>query len=490
MNIRPRWRKVIHDLFDNKGRTALVVLSIAVGVFSIGVIAGSYVIISHDMSASFAANVPANIELRMVDFDDTTLEAVRNHSGVEEAEARRVFSVRARVQGSTAWTVLELVAFDDFEGNQVNLLTPIDGRSIPGKREVVFEQDAMTRVKSRVGDTLEFQLPDGSIKSMPLVGVVKDIAMGAGDFLASPYAFIDQSTLPYLQEPEEYNRAYITVSENGDDIEYIRALGAEMKIDLENSGAYVIRSRFSETHLHPLATTVDAIIGILLALGILIVFLSSSLIANTLAALLQQHMRYIGVIKLVGGSNRQVLLMYLVLIMSFGALALLISIPLGGRGAYELALFVANKLNFSILGYRIVPEALLVQVLVGLLVPLVAGLAPVISGSRVSVLSAFSGESGRQRTGHKAGEQQGVSRWEWLQTRFTILLARRGIHIPRPFVISLRNTFRRRSRLILTLFTLSMGGAIFIAVFNVRVTLHDYIDAITSYFQSGCFGRI
>ena len=28
----------------------------------------------------------------------------------------------------------------------------------------------------------------------------------------------------------------------------------------------------------------------------------------------------------------------------------------------------------------------------------------------------------------------------------------------------------------LTLFTLTMGGAIFIAVFNVRVTLHDYID--------------
>jgi ABC-type antimicrobial peptide transport system permease subunit len=44
-----------------------------------------------------------------------------------------------------------------------------------------------------------------------------------------------------------------------------------------------------------------------MALGILIVFLSSSLIANTLAALLQQHTRHIGVIKLIGGREKQVL---------------------------------------------------------------------------------------------------------------------------------------------------------------------------------------
>ncbi len=59
--IRPRWRKVFHDLIGSFSRTALVVLSIAVGVFSIGVIVGAYVIISHDMSASYAANNPMNI---------------------------------------------------------------------------------------------------------------------------------------------------------------------------------------------------------------------------------------------------------------------------------------------------------------------------------------------------------------------------------------------------------------------------------------------
>ncbi len=461
----------------------MVVLSIAVGVFSIGVIAGAYMIISNDMSESYAANVPANIELRMADFDDKVLESIRNSSGVDEAEGRRVFSIRVRVPGTTKWTALDMVAFDDFENNQVNLLTPYEGKSFPGKREVALELGALDHINAKVGGMLEFQLPDGSIKTMPVVGVVQDTAMGAGDFLASPFAYITQDTLQFLQEPQTYNRAYVTVAaESGDDIIHIRELGADLKTNLEKGGAYVIRSRFSETHLHPLATTVNAILGILMALGILIVFLSSSLIANTLAALLQQHMRHIGVIKLIGGRDRQVLVMYLALIMSFGVLALAIAIPLGGQGAYGLAAFIADELNFTLLGYRIVPAALLIQTLVGLLVPLIAGLAPVVGGSRVTVLKAISGEAARDEGGRLKGSPTRVSRWEWIQTQFTIALARRGIHIPRPFVISLRNTFRRRGRLLLTLFTLTMGGAIFIAVFNVRVTLHDYIGAISRYF--------
>ena len=67
--IRPRWRKVLSDLWDNKLRTLLVVASIAVGVFSIGMIAGTYEIISKDMGASYASANPANIDIRTDDFN-------------------------------------------------------------------------------------------------------------------------------------------------------------------------------------------------------------------------------------------------------------------------------------------------------------------------------------------------------------------------------------------------------------------------------------
>ena len=483
--MKPRWRKVIHDLLDNKARTLLVVLSIAVGVFSIGVIAGAYQIISHDMSASYSANKPANIELRMTNFDDDVLTMIHNQRGVEEAEGRRVFNMRVRVPGTEKWTALDMTAFDDFEKNAIDLLTPVQGQMIPKKRQVLLEQDVLNHINTGVGEFLEFQLPDGSSKTLPVVGIVQDTAAGAGDFLASPSGYITMDTLEYLGQPRLFNRALVIVSEGGDDIFHIRDMGAKLKDKLEKNGSTVNRLRFSKTHEHPLADTVNAVLGILMALGILIVFLSSSLIANTLNALLNQHLRYIGVIKLVGGQRRQVFHMYLTLIMAFGILALMIAIPLGGQGAYGLALFIAGELNFNILGYRIVPMALMVQILVGLLVPIIAGLVPVINGSRITVLRALSGGlagDGEQKQ-IKGGEER-LPWFDWIQVKATRLLAKRGIHIPRPFVISLRNTFRRKSRLVLTLFTLTMGGAIFIAVFNVRVTLHDYIGQIGNYFAA------
>jgi putative ABC transport system permease protein len=479
--MKPRWRKVFHDLFDNKGRTLLVVLSIAVGVFSIGVISGAYQIISNDMSASYAANQPANIQLRMTNFDEAVLTSLQNQPTVSEAEARRVFNIRVRVPGTDKWTTLDMTAFEDFEENDINLLTPIEGAAIPEKREVLLEQDALEHLDVSMGGLLEFQLPDGSTKTMPVAGIVQDTAAGAGDFLASPYGYITMDTLPYLGEPSLFNRALVTVSEGGDNIFHIREVGAELKDRLERDGRIVIRSRFSETHEHPLGDTVNAILGILLALGVLILFLSSSLIANTLNALLNQHLRHIGVIKLVGGRSRQVLRMYLTLILAFGLLALAISIPLAGQGAYGLASFIAGELNFNLLGNRIVPAALVIQILVGLLIPLIAGLAPVVQGSRITVLRALSGGLADEDKQVKL-DQTRLPWFDWMQVRAARILAARGIHVPRPFVISLRNTFRRKGRLALTLFTLTMGGAIFIAVFNVRVTLHEYIGEIGNYF--------
>jgi putative ABC transport system permease protein len=473
--MRPRWRKVLHDLWDNKARTLLVVLSIAVGVFSIGVISGAYQIISNDMSATYAANHPANIEVRTANFDNDVLTSIGNFHGVADAEGRRVVNFRVQKAGSAQWVSLDVVALKSFSENKVNLMVPVSGAIEAKKDEVLLEKDALKKINVEVGDYLIFELPnDGILKKLKVVGIVQDISTGAGDFLAPPFAYIDMKTLSTLRQPELFNRAYVTVAEGRDDIAHI----------LEKNGTGVVRTRFSETHKHPMGDTVNAILGILLALGVLIVFLSSSLIANTLSALLSQHLRHIGVIKLVGGRKNQVFAMYFTLIMAFGVLALLIAVPLGGQGAYELAKFVASTLRFNLLGYRIVPMALFIQVAVGLLVPIIAGLAPVISGSRITVLRALSGDlAGDENKPHKSEEAR-VPWFDFMMIRATRILAVRGIHFPRPFIISLRNTFRRRGRLMLTLFTLTMGGAIFIAVFNVRVTLHDYIGSIGSYFRA------
>jgi len=459
-------------LADNKLRTALVVLSIAVGVLAVGVMGGAYIIISNDMSASYAARNPANIELRTADFDDDLLTTIRNTEGVADAEGRRVSSLRVRTPDSSQWVNLDIVAMEDFEENKINLLTAMDGTTIPKKGEILLEKKALDDIHAQVEEEVIVQLFDGSTKTLTVAGLVQDLTAGATDFLSPPLGYVTMDTMPSLQQPERYNRLHATVSEGQDDTAHIRSVAATLKDRFEKNDVAVGQMIYSKTHEHPMASTVNAILGILLALGVLIVFLSGSLIANTLSALLNQHLRHIGVMKLVGGRRNQILGMYLVLILCFSAMALLIAIPLGGQGAFSLSDYVAEELGFTILGYRFIPLSLGAQIAIAILIPLVAGLVPVLKGSRVTVLEAINGSTGAAAGGSASK----------LQTKITAALSRRGIQIPRPLLISMRNTFRRKGRLALTLFTLTIGGAIFIAVFNVRVTLHDYINAIGNYF--------
>jgi putative ABC transport system permease protein len=179
-------------------------------------------------------------------------------------------------------------------------------------------------------------------------------------------------------------------------------------------------------------------------------------------------MRQIGVMKLVGARSLQVLGMYLVLILAFGLIASIIAVPVGVLAGNAFAAFIANFMNVELQGYRVIPNAIVMQIMVALLVPLGAGFFPVRSGSRTKVRRAISNDRpGDQPTGgllNRLGER---ARW-----------------ISRPVLLSIRNTFRRKGRLILTLFTLTMAGAIFIAVFNVRASMEGYMDQLGKYFMA------
>jgi putative ABC transport system permease protein len=171
--------------------------------------------------------------------------------------------------------------------------------------------------------------------------------------------------------------------------------------------------------------------------------------------------------KLVGARSQQIFAMYIVLILFFGLIALLIALPTGGQAAYMLSDYIAVKMNFNLQGYRIVPLAYLLQIIVAILIPLAAGLIPVINGSRVKVQAAISG----------TGLSSGKSSPGWIER-----MGSRVKWLSRPTLISLRNTFRRKRRLLLTLFTLTIGGAIFIGVFNVQRSLENFIVMTEKYF--------
>ena len=134
-------------------------------------------------------------------------------------------------------------------------------------------------------------------------------------------------------------------------------------------------------------------------------------------------------------------------------------------GAFALANYIADLVNFDIASYAIDPQVWLLELAVGLGVPLIAAFVPIRSATNTTVREALS--------------DQGMN----LRARGSFIdrMLRRVRGLSRPYILSMRNTFRRKTRLLLTLTTLILGGGIFIAVFTVRASLLTTLDGMFDY---------
>lgn len=465
--IKPSWRKVISDLWGNRARTALVVASIAVGVFAVGMVAGAYFIIPNDMNASYASANPANIEITTGPFDQDLIDAVARMDGVADARGGRAVTLRYQT-GPDQWTSFSLIASSDDSAGRIDAQRPMAGERSAGEQQVVLEKRAADEYDLEVGSLMQFELLDGTLREMRVVGIAQDLTSGIGGMMDTSRGYIHEDTLEWLHEPLYYNQLLVTVSGDANDKAFIQSVADRVTDRLEKGGREVYQISQHQRNRHPMDSILQALLSILLVLGVLIVFLSGSLISNTLAALLNQHLQQIGIMKLVGARRKQIIRMYLALILAFGAIALLVALPLGAWAAYALSDFAAGLIGFPLSGFRVIPLAVFIQSAIALAVPLLAGIFPILSGVRVTVKKAIS----------PTGVQDGAARKKSLLDRWLAQI--RGLS--RPALVSVRNTFRRKGRLALTLLTLTLGGAIFISVFNVQVSLNTKMTQITKYF--------
>ena len=464
--LKPRWRKVLSDLWGDKTRTALVVASIAAGVFAIGMIMTAFVIMNQDINASYAASNPANIEIWTDPFYEDLIRVIEKVPGVDEVEGRHNLPIRAR-RGAENWQGISLISAADFKNTNINQLGTIEGTQYPDRNEIFFSEDMMNSTGFQVGDEIEVELADGSTHYFTAVGLVSDQQSARPDANATTNAFVTLDTLRSLGAGNYFNRLLITVEGDGSDDAFIAKVTADVEDKIERHNRGVYRTGENKSNEHPMIDTILAVMGVLGALGILITILSASLIINTLSALLTQQLRQIGVMKLIGARSMQILGMYMGLIVSYSVIALIIAIPLGAIAGYGLASFMTNLMGASLSGFRFVPAAIIAQVVVAFMIPLGAGFFPVNKGARTNVRRAISdyrpsGGAARKGLLNRSG---GWVRW-----------------ISRPILLSFRNTFRKKGRLILTIFTLTVAGAVFIGVFNVRASMNNVMDNLMMHF--------
>src|ERR1044072_1644201 len=131
------WRKAIRDFWQERARTALVVLAIALGISAFAAVLSSYAILTRELDQGYLATSPAAAVLRVDSADDDLVKAILQNPEVSDAEPRRTISGQIK-SGPVQWRNLILFVVQDYGNIRVSKLVPDGGdwRDPEGARRV------------------------------------------------------------------------------------------------------------------------------------------------------------------------------------------------------------------------------------------------------------------------------------------------------------------------------------------------------------------
>ena len=460
------WRKVWRDLWGNKLRTLLVVLATTVGVFALGVVFGLSNVMRAQMTEGHRASNSPHLEFYTSRFDQDMVDAMRHEPGVADAEGEIRTSFRWKLEGETEWRDGTLIARADYESQRMYPVELLDG-AWPAERTLAVERMSSRHYNLPVGTTVLVEVGRRE-RRLPVEGVVRhpytpppQIGMGNATFCATPELVAWLNGYENGEGFDTLNVRLESFSQEG-----AEEAGERIKDRLERAGLAVGYWDVVDPEVHWAQEMMDAVFLILAVLGGLSLGLSGFLVINVMNATVVQQVWQIGVMKVIGATFKRVVRMYLATAAVYGLLSLFVAVPSGVVAAHFMAVWLLDLFNIVVRDFRVMPTAVSIQVAVGLVVPVLAALVPVIGGARITAHRAI----GTHGLGGGFGRG-------WLDR-----LLGRIRRLPRPLVLSLRNTFRHKGRVALTLLTLTLGGVMFIMVLSVSASFTNTLDVLLSDF--------
>lgn len=462
-----RWRKVLADFWSNRIRTVLMIITITVGVFSIGYVQSTGLKMNEDMEADYQSSNPPEATIYAWPMDDDTVKTISEVPGVGSVEGSSEATVQVLQDGDKK-IALNVTAIKSPAEVQVGRLKPADPAStvLPGlnDHEILFDRSANT-LQFTTGQKILVELPDGKQRELTFGGYVHDVTVIPYIFQGAIQGYVNPDTLVWLGGSRTYSDLKVSVDKNPTSFDYVSGVAQAVSDRLEDAGVSVnFVSVYNPGH-HFSYEIAQGSFFIFNVLGWFTVLLSVVLVINTIISLMNQQKRQVGIMKAIGADDGQLLGMYCVLLMGFGLVAFVISVPLGAWVANNNPMTV--MLNFNAGPFKIYPQVVLLQALVALLIPLAAAAIPLVNSIRQPAYESLSFQGIDNKAVAKK-EGGAVSR---VLSNFS-----------RPVTISIRNAFRRKTRMALTLGTLVLGGAIFISVFNLWSSFDLTLKQVQGYF--------
>lgn len=456
------WHKIWFDLWHNKTRTLLAVLSVAAGAFAVGAIFGMSDQLSTTMDQSHQSVMPPHINVilsQLVDRD--TLLNLQSIPGVEGVEPYDSITVTYKLHPGDNWRqgVLQV---REYQSQKYELVQLRQGNWPKTKNEIGVERMAAQYNHLSVGDSVTFKLGNQE-RTYQITSLIRHPFVPPPQFMDMSFFFTSGLGLERFDIPDgQFNSFYIRVTPYSSD--HAREVATAIKDKLAKQDIRVAAFMYQDPYRHWGRSFMDGFTMVQKMLAILCVLMSAILVYNTMTNLITQQTNQIGILKAIGGRTRTIVGVYLVSAFVYGFLALVIALPLGAIVAFGVSQYFLNLFNIDYNQFHVSTQAVLFQVACALAAPLLAGLPPILQGASITVRQAISS--------YGLGGGFGSNRLD----RLIEDIGRR--FLPSHYATALGNMFRRKGRLLMTELVLVTAGAAFLMVMSLNSSLQRTLDNI------------
>ena len=456
------WQKVWFDLWHNKVRTILAIISIAVGVFAVGAIFGMNDQMLTTMDNSHRADLPQHFTMYFnMPVDRDIVLAVRKVPGVENVEPTNAVNIRYRFPGQENWHQGIMQMRDDYRNQKYQLLQ-LKAGAWPKGDGIAMEYMQADFYHVNPGDQVIFEI-DKKEQPLPVTGTIRHPFTpppSMGYDLA--FFFTDAAGMERFGLPQgTFTSMMVRVTPYS--LDHAKQVASDIKDRLATKDIGVASTQYQNPDKHWGRVFMDSFTLVLQVMAVVALILSTVLVLNTFMALITQQTNQIGMLKAVGGTSRTIVQIYLAGVLVYGLLALLISFPLGAMTAFSISQGFLALFNIPYDKFQISDQAVVFQLFAALAVPLLAALWPILHGATISVREAMAS--------YGLGADFGSGWFDQLVERVGRFL------LPAHYAAALANTFRRKGRLILTELVLIVAGAMFLMLMALNTSINATLDA-------------
>jgi putative ABC transport system permease protein len=451
--------KVFKDVFHRKLRTILTVLGIAIGIIGLSAIGIANNQINNSFQYSSNTATQPDITFYTAPTSSSLVDLLQQQPNVKIVQADGSFPTRWKI--ATGHFPMTLRGIEDFHHVQLNKFEMVTG-SLPGPKQILLESSDRAVSPVQIGDTIKIEA-QGEPLQLTVSGFVRTQGRPSTTILGRALGYMNESDLESLLHSPGVNSFLFQLNNT----QLLDTTAKQLSQVLEGHRVQIVATSVGQDT--STASLVDGLFGTMRVLSLIALLLSIFLLLGTVTSLVAEQLKIIGTMKSLGAGQWKVMRHYLSIVALYGIAGTVIGLALGILGGYLLVSYFANLLTLD-MGSLDVPPLIIVESLaIGVGVPLLSAALPIYFGTRMTVHKALSGY------GLDGGTAQHGARWG-RATRQVL-----GF-IPQTMQLGVRSLFRKRLRAILTLTTLTMAGAAFLAVQTTTYSFQTFLDQVfTTY---------